>query len=231
MGARAVTASTGRSYQGPRRGADRAVLLAPGAGSDRRGAALVAVADALADAGIPSLRFDFPYRLAGRTAPDRPAVLAAATRDAAAALARRCDLPTARLVLGGRSMGGRVASLVAADPDDPVPALALLLLGYPLHPAGRPERRRDQHFPALGMPVCFVSGTRDALAPRPELTRAARRVTGPVSMHWLDSADHGYRPLKASGLTLGDVLTDVAATSVHWVRSLPTPRARATRRP
>jgi hypothetical protein len=214
-------------YQGPRRGADRAVLLAHGAGADRRAPALVAVADALAAAGIQSLRFDYPYRVAGRRAPDRPAVLAAATRDAAAELARHAGLPPDRLVLGGRSMGGRVASLLAADPDEPLPALGLLLLGYPLHPAGRPDRRRDGHFGALTMPVCFVSGTRDALAPRAELTRATRRVAGPVTLHWLDSADHGYRPLKASGRTTDDVLAEVAETSVTWVQSLtkrPSPR-------
>jgi hypothetical protein len=73
------------------------------------------------------------------------------------------------------------------------------------------------------MPVCFVSGTRDALAPRPELTRAARRIAGPVTIHWLESADHGYRPLKASGRSVDDVLTEVAETSVTWVRSLPGP--------
>lgn len=217
------TGEPARAFQGPRRGADRAVLLAHGAGSDHRAAALVAVADALAAAGIPSLRFDYPYKAAGRRAPDRLPVLAAATRDAARALARRVDLPPERVVLGGRSMGGRVGSLVAADPDDPVPALGLLLLGYPLHPAGRPDRRRDGHFGALRMPVCFVSGTRDALAPRPELTRAARRIAGPVTIHWLESADHGYRPLKASGRSVDDVLTEVAETSVTWVRSLPGP--------
>jgi predicted alpha/beta-hydrolase family hydrolase len=118
-------------------------------------------------------------------------------------------------------MGGRVASLVAADPDDPFPTLGLLLLGYPLHPAGKPEQRRAAHFGALTMPVCFVSGTRDALAPRAELTRAVRRVTGPVTLHWLESADHGYRPLKASGRSAADVLAEVAETSVTWLRSLP----------
>jgi len=209
-------------YQGPRRGADRAVLLAHGAGADRHAKPLVAVADALAGAGVPSLRFDYPYRAAGRRAPDRPAVLDAATREAAAELARRAGLPPERLVLGGRSMGGRVASLIVADPDEPVPALGLLLLGYPLHPAGKPERRRDGHFGALTMPVCFLSGTRDALAPRAELTRAARRVAGPVTLHWLESADHGYRPLKSSGRFVDDVLAEAAETSVTWVQSLRT---------
>lgn len=208
------------AYTGPRTGADRAVLLAHGAGSDHRAPALVSVADALAAAGIPSLRFDYPYRAAGRRAPDRPPVLAAATRAAAAELAQRSGVPSDRLVLGGRSMGGRIASLVVADELDPEPALGLLLLGYPLHPAGKPERRRDGHFARLDLPVCFVSGTRDSLAPRSELTRAARKVTGPVTLHWLESADHGYRPLKATGRSIDDVVAEVAETSVTWVRGI-----------
>jgi uncharacterized protein len=207
-------------FRGPRRGADRAVLLAHGAGADRRAKALVVVAEALAAVDVPSLCFDYPYRAAGRRAPDRPPVLAATTREAAHELAARVGLPPERLVLGGRSMGGRVCSLLAADPEDPVPALGLLLLGYPLHPAGKPDQRRDAHFAALTMPCCFVSGTRDSLAPRDALTESVRTIPGPVALHWLETADHGYRPLKASGRSIDDVLVEVAETSVTWVRAL-----------
>jgi len=207
-------------FRGPARGADRAVLLAHGAGADRRAPALVAVAEALADARVPSLCFDYPYRVAGRRAPDRPAVLASATRDAAADLTRRARVAPQRLVLGGRSMGGRVCSLIAADEEDPFPALGLLLLGYPLHPAGKPEQRRDAHFSRLRMPVLFVSGARDSLAPRAQLAKSARKLKGAVTLHWLESADHGFRPLRASGLTRDDVLADVVETSVTWVQSV-----------
>lgn len=208
-------------YQGPKRGADRAMLLAHGAGADMHARALTVVADALADAKIPSLRFQYPYRSAGKKAPDRPPVLMAATREAAGELARRTKLPPERLVLGGRSMGGRYCSMVAGDADDPLPCLGLLLLGYPLHAPGKPEKQRVEHLPRLTMPVAFVSGTRDSLAGKPALVKAARKVKGPVTFHWLESADHGFRPLKASGLTADDVSTDVAAFSVDWVRALP----------
>jgi len=212
---------TNYEYLGATRDADRSVLLAHGAGAGMDAPALVAVSQALADAGIPSLRFDYPYRAAGRRAPDRPPVLEQATREAVGELARRTGLPTERLVLGGRSMGGRFCSMVVADEVDPVAALGLLPLGYPLHPAGKPERRRDEHFPRIPCPVLFVSGTRDALAPQAELTAAARSIPGAVTFHWLESADHGFRPLKASGLTAQDVLGDVAETCVTWVRGLP----------
>lgn len=207
-------------YQGPKRGVERAVLLAHGAGADMHAKALTTVADALAAAKIASLRFNYPYKTAGKKAPDRPAVLLASTREAIDELAKRTKLPTDRLVIGGRSMGGRYCSLVAGDEEDPVGVAGLLLLGYPLHAAGKPEKERSDHFPRLKMPVAFVSGTRDSLAGKVGLTKAAKKVKGKVTFHWLDTADHGFRPLKASGLTADEVLADVASFSVDWVRAL-----------
>jgi hypothetical protein len=208
-------------WQGPKRGADRAVLLAHGAGSNMNGAALVAVAAALAGAKIPSLRFNYPYRTAGRNAPDRPKVLDAATREAAGELAKRAKLPPERLVLGGRSMGGRYCSMVVGDAEDPLPALGLVMLSYPLHAAGKPDQPRTAHFPDIRVPILFVSGTRDSMAAKDQLTRAAKKIHGKVSFHWVDTADHGYRPLKASGRTADDVAAEVAATTVEWVAGLP----------
>jgi uncharacterized protein len=208
-------------YAGPKRGANRAVLLAHGAGSDMHATTLGVVAEALAAAKIPSLRFNYPYRDAGRKSPDRAAVLDATTREAAAELARQATLPPERLVLGGRSMGGRYCSLIVGPDEDPVPALGLLLLGYPLHAAGKADKPRVEHFPELHVPCLFVSGTRDSLASKDALTKAVKAIKGPVTMHWLESADHGYRPLKASGRTTDDVAAEVAEISVDWVRGLP----------
>lgn len=209
-------------FAGPKGGADRAVLLAHGAGSDMHAATLARVADALAAAKIPSLRFNFPYRDAGRKSPDRAAVLDAATRESAAELARQATLPPERLVLGGRSMGGRYCSLIVGAADDPMPALGLLLLGYPLHAAGKPDQPRVEHFPRIKVPCLFTSGTRDSLASQDALEDAVKAIKGPVTMHWLDSADHGYRPKKASGRTADDVAAEAAEVSVDWVQSLPT---------
>ena len=201
---------------------DRAVLLAHGAGSDCNAAALVAVDNALAAAGIPSLRFDFPYRIAGRKAPDRPPVLLAAVREAATELAEQTGLPPARLVLGGRSMGGRYCSLAVGDPDDPLPALGLLLLGYPLHPAGRPDSLRVEHFPRLDVPVLFLSGDRDALAGKADLEKWAGTIPGRVDFHWLAGGDHGFRvPKSLGGQGEAAVLAEVADVSARWVAALP----------
>jgi hypothetical protein len=208
-------------FQAGKRGADRAVLLAHGAGADMHAVALTAFADALVAAKIPVLRFDFPYRSAGKKAPDRPAVLDAATRDAARELSRRTKLPAERLVLGGRSMGGRYASLAVGAADDPLPALGLLLLGYPLHPAGKPDQLRVEHFPRIRVPVLFVSGTRDSLGEQRAIKQHARKIKGPVAFHWIESADHGFRPLKASGLTQATALVDASAAAVAWVAALP----------
>jgi predicted alpha/beta-hydrolase family hydrolase len=206
-------------YRGPKRGADRAVLLAHGAGSDMHGAALTTVADALAAARVPAMTFNFPYRTAGRRAPDRAPVLESATRAAAAELARRARVAPDRIVLGGRSMGGRMCSQVVGAANDPLPALGLALLGYPLHPPGRAEQLRVEHFPRLRVPVLFVSGTRDAFGSREELQQHAQKVQGEVTFHWLDTADHGFKPLKASGRTAAEVLDDVARTVVDWVQA------------
>ncbi|MGO9875400.1 MAG: alpha/beta family hydrolase [Acidimicrobiia bacterium] len=204
-------------YRGPKRGADRAVLLAHGAGADMHAKALTVVADALAAAGIPSLRFDFPYRSAGRRAPDRAPVLGAAVRDAAVDLARRSKVSPERLVLGGRSMGGRIASIVVAEGT---PALGLALLGYPLHPPGRPDQLRVEHFARLEVPVLFVSGTRDAFGTPTELRRHAKKVKGPLTWSWVDTGDHSFKPLKASGITAAAALDGVGDAVVEFVTSL-----------
>jgi predicted alpha/beta-hydrolase family hydrolase len=210
-------ALTDFTYQGPKRGVDRAVLLAHGAGADMNAATLTTVADALAAAKIPSLRFNFPYRAAGRRAPDRAPVLEAAVREAADELARLTKLPPERLVLGGRSMGGRICSMVAADTG----ALGLVLLGYPLHPPGKPTQLRVEHFARLRTPALFVSGTRDAFGTPAELKRETKKVKGPVSFHWVETGDHGFKPLKSSGSTVAGVLDDVAAAVLDFVTRLP----------
>lgn len=167
------------------------VLLAPGAGADRTQPALVAADDALGRLGARVRRMDFPYRIAGRRAPDRLPVLVGAVAAEAAELGRVCD----RVLLGGRSMGGRICSVAVAEGGDlgPAPVAGLILVSYPLHPPGRPDRRRDAHLPGLAVPCLFVSGTRDAFGTVEELEVATATVPGPVSHHWVEGGDHGLR--------------------------------------
>jgi predicted alpha/beta-hydrolase family hydrolase len=167
-----------------------ALLLTPGAGADRNQAALVEIDRVMTDLGVMVERMDFPYRLAGRKAPDRPPVLLKAVEDGASDLAQRAGLSPAQLVLGGRSMGGRICSMAVAAG---LPAAGLVLISYPLHPPGRPERLRVEHFPQIHVPCLFVSGTRDAFGSPAELEAATRGIPGPVEHVWLDGGDHGLR--------------------------------------
>jgi predicted alpha/beta-hydrolase family hydrolase len=217
MGGDTVTVTEYEFHQPARAKPDRAVLLAHGAGADMHSANLVAFADALAAAKIPVLRFNFPYRSAGRRSPDRAPVLEAALVQAHEELQRRTKLGPERIVLGGRSMGGRYASMLAASS----PALGLLLLGYPLHAPGRPDQMRSEHFSKLRMPVLFVEGTRDTFGTPDELRAAARTIKGKVSWHWIETGDHSFKPLKReTGKSLDDVLGEAANAAVAWVRSL-----------
>jgi predicted alpha/beta-hydrolase family hydrolase len=166
------------------------LLLAPGAGADRTQSTLVAIDRAVTAGGIAVARMDFPYRKAGRRAPDRPAVLMAAIREEAAALCSSAAVAPGDLFVGGRSMGGRMGSMAVAEG---LPARGLVLISYPLHPPGRPDRMRTEHFPPLHVACLFVSGTRDAFAGRDELEAATAAIAGPVTHHWLAGKDHGLR--------------------------------------
>jgi predicted alpha/beta-hydrolase family hydrolase len=166
------------------------LVLAPGASAGRDQPALVAMDDAVSGSGVRVVRIDFPYRLAGRRAPDRPPVLIATVVDAAQALARTLRVAPDRVLLGGRSMGGRMCSMAVAEG---LPAAGLVLVSYPLHPPGKPERLRTEHFGALDVPCLFVSGTRDAFGSPSELEAATAEIPGAVTHVWLEGGDHGLR--------------------------------------
>lgn len=154
-----------------------ALLLAPGAGADRDHHTLVAVERAVGR--LPVVRMDFPSRQAGRRSPDRAPVAVAAVRDEAAALVSEARIRPDRLVLGGRSFGGRMCSMAVAEG---LPAAGLVLLSYPLHPPGKPDRLRTAHFPALAVPCLFVSGDRDPFGSPDELRHEVGAIPGPVEL-------------------------------------------------
>ena len=158
---------------------------------------------ALSALGVVVERMDFPYRKAGRRAPDRAPKLIAAVVEETEALRPR----VARLALGGRSMGGRMCSMAVADGLE---ADALILVSYPLHPPGRPDRLRTEHFAAIEVPCLFVSGTRDAFGRPDELEAATAAIPGSVTHHWIEGADHGLRRADA----------EVAAVVAGWCASV-----------
>jgi predicted alpha/beta-hydrolase family hydrolase len=182
-----------------------AVLLFPGAGSGRDHPALVAIERALAP--LPVVRADFPYRREGRKAPDRPAKLIACVRDEASGLAEKAGIDPVAVVLGGRSMGGRMCSMAVAEG---LPAAGLVLISYPLHPPGRPDRLRIDHFPEITVPCLFVSGTRDPFGAPGELEARAATITGDVTHAWIEGGRHELKG--------GD--RQVAETVSAWVAGL-----------
>jgi predicted alpha/beta-hydrolase family hydrolase len=173
---------------------------------------LLALSEALADSGRASLLYNFPYAESGARRPDPPAVLEATTR-AAAALALEVS-GARRIVHGGRSMGGRIASQVVAKGER---ADALAFLGYPLHPPGRFDKRREAHLPAIAVPMLFLQGTRDTFA-REDLLAALLERLGPrAELGRVREADHSFHVRKRSGRTPEDVLAEVRTALLGWL--------------
>lgn len=196
-----------------------AVILAPGAGSDRAHPFLVAVADGLAAAGYAAVLFDFPYRAAGRRRPDATPVLERCWTAVLAAISGDPALAPPWVAIGGRSMGGRIASLLAARADLPGAVRGLLLLGYPLHPAGRPEALRAAHLPAIRVPTLFVQGTRDALAPLDRLVPLVARMPA-ATLHIVPEADHSFHVPRRSNRTDDAAREDVVAAVLRFLARL-----------
>lgn len=165
------------------------LLLAPGASADSSQSVLVAIEES-APANVAVMRMDFPYKLAGKRAPDRQPVLVAAVNEAAGQLAKKARIKPDRIFIGGRSMGGRMGSIAVAEG---LPAAGLVLVSYPLHPPGKPDKLRVDHFPELAVPALFISGTRDAFGTPAEFRKHVKKVPAAVDFRWIEGGDHGLR--------------------------------------
>lgn len=187
-------------------------VYAPGAGSNLRDPFGQRLAARLPEAGVSLVRFQFPYQEAGVRRPDGPKTLLATWR--AVLESSRSD--GARIAIGGKSLGGRFASMLASE-GAAVDALAAF--AYPVHPPGKPERPRTAHLPGIGCPALFCSGTRDVYGTPDELAAAAALVPD-ARVHLLDGADHGFAMLKSSGRTREDVWAEAADVLVEWLGGL-----------
>jgi predicted alpha/beta-hydrolase family hydrolase len=205
-------ATTTAVYEPAEAGPRVVYVCAHGAGGNMADRGMVAVCEALRARGISTVRFNFLYKEKGSGRPDpMPRLM----ETVSAVVARvRDEVKPQTLIIGGRSMGGRAASMLAADG---FACDGLLLLAYPLHPAGQPEKLRDAHLPAIQAPVLCFNGTRDELC-RPDLMEQVLQRVGPNwRMHWLQGADHSFHVLKSSGRTDAQVLDEVADASREWI--------------
>jgi uncharacterized protein len=182
------------------------LVLTPGASAGRNHSGLVAIEEAVSPLGIAVARVEFPGQAAGKRRTDPPTVCIETVRTAATSLAERLGVPPDRIAVGGRSFGGRMCSMAAAEG---LAVAALVLVSYPLHPPGKPDRLRTSHFPALEVPCLFVSGRRDAFATPDELGRETAAIPGPVTLELVDG-DHSLRRSEAAA----------AACVATWVAGL-----------
>jgi len=190
-------------------------VCAHGAGGHKDDPGMLALAATLEATGLKVIRFNFPYREAGSRRPDPMPVLKASIADACR------EVKGETLLIGGRSMGGRAASMLAADG---FACAGLLLFAYPLHPAGQPDKLRAAHLAQIKVPVLCFNGTRDALCRR-ELME--KHVPSDWSMHWLEGADHSFHVLKSSGRTDPDILAEVGSVTGAWLKAMLASRRQA----
>jgi len=198
------------------KGATRVLALAHGAGADMHHAFMEALAARLAERGVATLRFQFPYTEAGGRAPNRAPVLTATVRAATAvAVERAAGRP---VFAGGKSMGGRMTSLAATEATLPGVA-GLVFVGFPLHPPGKEGTERAAHLREVGLPLLFLQGTRDKLAELPLLTPVVEALPR-ATMHVVEGGDHSFHVLKRSGRTDEEAMDELADAIDGWTAKI-----------
>jgi predicted alpha/beta-hydrolase family hydrolase len=191
-------------------------VLAHGAGAGMRHHFLESMSRVLAERGVATLRYQFPYMESGRKRPDFPSVLQATVRAAGVKAAELA--PELPLIAGGKSLGARMTSGAAASA--PLHGIkGLVFLGFPLHPPGQPGTSRADHLERVDIPMLFLQGTRDAFARLDLITDVCEGLEADVMLHVVDGGDHSFGVLKRSGRTPSDILEELADTTVEWARS------------
>lgn len=191
---------------------ERLLVLAHGAGAGKDHPFMRSFAQGLAERGIAVLRFNFLYTEVGKKSPDRQPVLEETFRSVVDWA--RQELEPGGLFLGGKSMGGRIASHLAADGE---PCDGLVFLGYPLHPPGRPDRMRDEHLYGIKAPLLFVEGTRDAFCPLDLLQKVRAKLRVESELYVVEDGDHSFKVRRSSGRTSEDALQEAIAAVAGWI--------------
>ena len=184
------------------------VVLFPGAGSSASHASLVSLEEALSP--LPVARIDFPYRRAGKSFPDKTPVLVECVRSEVRAFAEQLGVPTSQLLIGGRSMGGRMCSMAVADETNQLDVAALVLMSYPLHPPKKPENLRTEHLPRINVLTLCISGTKDNFGSPEELESAFSVVPAAVQWHWVHNGRHELAKADA----------EIAATVLQFIQTV-----------
>lgn len=194
---------------------DAVIVFAHGAGGNMNDRGVVQTANAFRARGLGVVRFNFLYKEKKSSRPDPMPRL----KDTFTAVVDRVreELKPKTLIIGGRSMGGRAASMLAADGFD---CAGLLLLAYPLHPPGKPDQLRDAHLPSIKVPVLCFNGTRDPFCTPSLMEEVLKRVLTDWEMRWVEGADHSFHVLKSSGTTDAAVLEGIADGTADWVRKI-----------
>ena len=198
----------------------RALILGHGAGAGQRSTFMVDFAGGLSALGIDVITFNFLYTEQGRKIPDRAPALESCYR--AVIDVARAAVESARrsLFIGGKSMGGRIATQVAAA-DAALPIAGLVLLGYPLHPPGKPAERRDKHLPTIARPMLFVQGTRDAFGTPAELAPILDALQPPPTLHVAAQGDHSFKLSRKDPAAQAAMYAGIQRIIASWIRSAP----------
>jgi predicted alpha/beta-hydrolase family hydrolase len=195
------------------------LIVAHGAGAGQHSAWIVAFATAMAEQGVDAVTFNFPYTEQQRRLPDRAPVLERCYR--AVVDATRLQVPSARdaLFIGGKSMGGRMSTHIAAA-DPALRVLGLVLLGYPLHPPGQPEKRRDEHLLSIGRPMLVVQGSRDTFGTEEEIRPVFERLSPPADLLLIDGGDHSFKVPRSGRAGQAAIDAEIQQRVVAWMRGV-----------
>jgi uncharacterized protein len=194
------------------------IILGHGAGADQMSGFMRMVANGMAARGFDVMTFNFVYKERGRGAPDPKAKLEACYRAVIDEAIKHRTLKSNKLVIGGKSMGGRIASQVAAEDSEGIDGL--VFLGYPLHPPGRPDKMRDEHLPRIKRPMLFVQGSRDAFGSEEEIRAIIKKHRLSATLFAIKGGDHSLKVPKSAGTTQQDVYDSVYERILEWSETI-----------